>query len=63
MMNRNLWQAVRALLNQIEETEPVWADFRGLHTATGDHGIIWDSDTETWVMYVNVKGALVDQLL
>lgn len=63
MMNRELWQELRSVLNRIEETEPVWADFRGMHSATGDHGIIWDSHTDTWVMYVNVKGDLMDQLL
>lgn len=51
------------MLNQIEETEAVWPDERGLHAATGHHGVIWDDVSKTWVMYVNVTGKLVDQLL
>lgn len=63
MKNRNLWQALRALLNQIEDEEPVWTDHKGLHAAHGKHGVIWDGDKGEWVMYVNVTGKLMDQLL
>lgn len=64
MRNRDVWQGIRALLNQLEDREcPVWSDHQGLHDARGGGGVIWDETSAQWVMYVNVKGPLVEELL
>lgn len=64
LSNRNLWQALRAILNQLEDAQhPVWSDHQGLHSARREGGVIWDDMAGEWVVYVNVKGPLVEELL
>jgi len=64
MKTKNLWQALRALLQQMEdEGIAVVPDHQGLHSANSDGGVIWDSTDMEWVVYENVQSHLVDELL
>ncbi len=64
MTNRNRWQELRALLNQMEaEGTQIWPDSGGIHSSDGQGGLIFDEDQGMWTMYVTVRGPIMDQVL